>query len=313
MLPWLDRLLAGRPQWVVACVCMTLVMAVAFADAEAGTQWGLAVLSLVPIGLAAWYSSPRVALAVVLGAALGWLVHQPSLQFAPVSTLWNALARVVYFGLAARLVSEVRRNLLLESTLADTDPLTGLLNRRAFWERAELELERASRYQNPITIAYVDLDNFKRVNDKLGHEVGDEVLRSVAKTLQEGTRVNDLVARVGGDEIVVLLPQAGPEQGLNALRALRASLTSLFATHGWGVSSSVGAMTFWNIPEDVSQLVGGADALMYGVKRHGRDGLEHRVVGAPPDPGSAPDERSRRHSYLSVRGEKNRPRASSRS
>ena len=281
---------------------MTIVAAIVLADVAAGPQWGLAVLSIVPIGLAAWYAGSRVAALTVLTAAVGWLVHQPSLHAFPAPTLWNALARVVYFGLAARFVGVVRRNLRLESALAATDPLTGLLNRRAFWERAQHELRRAARYGHPITVAYVDLDNFKFVNDEQGHKTGDEVLCGVADTLRKRTRVTDLVGRLGGDEIAVLLPEAAPQQGVEALQGLRAALATLFAEQGWPVSTSVGAVTFWDIPDDVQEVVGSADTLMYEVKRAGKDHLEHRVVGeCPPAETNARDNGAPRHSYFAMR------------
>jgi diguanylate cyclase (GGDEF)-like protein len=96
-----------------------------------------------------------------------------------------------------------------EKIHARTDSLTGVSNARAFFEVAAVELARARRYQRPFTIAYLDLDNFKQVNDRFGHEVGDDLLQIVARTLREGSRASDFVARMGGDEFVVLLETLG--------------------------------------------------------------------------------------------------------
>ena len=87
------------------------------------------------------------------------------------------------------------------------DPLTGALNSRAFTEQLQLEVDRAKRYDHPLSLAYIDLDNFKRVNDSRGHLEGDKVLRCVVTEMRKSVRANDVVGRLGGDEFALLMPE----------------------------------------------------------------------------------------------------------
>ena len=221
MLRFLDTLFGSRPRWWLLSVCLAGVAAIAVADAAAGPEWGLAVFSLAPVVVCAWYGSGRTAAVVVVAAAVGWLLHAPGADAAPLRALWNATAKLIYFGVSARLVVEVRRHLRLEESMADTDMLTGLLNRRAFWEAAEQERSRIKRYGGAATVAYIDLDNFKSVNDERGHAEGDRLLVEVASVLEGRLRANDLVARLGGDEFAVWLIESDAERARVASNCVR--------------------------------------------------------------------------------------------
>jgi diguanylate cyclase (GGDEF)-like protein len=178
----------------------------------------------------------------------------------------------------AALVAALRRRLDTEGRLARTDPLTGLLNLRAFSERAALELERARRSGRPLTVAYLDVDGFKAVNDRLGHVAGDHLLAGIGAALRSGVRAVDAAARLGGDEFVVLLPETGTEAAAELLARLRTRLEAGGARSGGVVSFSIGAVTFTTPPSDVDALVRRADDLMYAVKADGRNGLRHETV-----------------------------------
>jgi diguanylate cyclase (GGDEF)-like protein len=106
--------------------------------------------------------------------------------------------------------TELRSAMEREKEAARTDSLTGAMNSRAFGELATAELHRARRYERPFTIAYVDIDDFKAVNDRFGHSSGDTLLRLVAETMKHNSRAVDVIARVGGDEFVILFPETGP-------------------------------------------------------------------------------------------------------
>ena len=105
------------------------------------------------------------------------------------------------------LLSSLKRALDRERELSGTDVLTGIRNARSFREVLGAEIERSKRFQRPFTVAYLDLDNFKTVNDCHGHEHGDELLRLVGNTILTGIRKTDTVARLGGDEFALLLPE----------------------------------------------------------------------------------------------------------
>jgi diguanylate cyclase (GGDEF)-like protein len=162
-------------------------------------------------------------------------------------------------------------------------------NRRAFIEAAELELERARRSGRPLTLAFVDCDDFKSVNDELGHAEGDALLMVAAQTLRGSTRAVDAVARLGGDEFGLLLPETDGPTAQALLGRVRATLLSAMLRHHWRVGFSMGAATFITPPDSVDQMLARADELMYQAKRTAKGTARFDVVGgAPPAPVMTP-------------------------
>jgi diguanylate cyclase (GGDEF)-like protein/PAS domain S-box-containing protein len=168
-----------------------------------------------------------------------------------------------------------------EMEAATIDPLTHLANRRALFSSGESEVRRARRYQRPVALAYLDLDNFKAVNDALGHEVGDALLVTVAALIKGNVRTSDLVARLGGDEFAVLLPEtdaAGAQVVLGKVRdALRDTFTRISArlapTAGKRtVGCSIGVMALTEEHLRFDDLLRAADHQMYQAKRAARAG-----------------------------------------
>ncbi|MEO1328939.1 MAG: diguanylate cyclase [Pseudomonadota bacterium] len=158
--------------------------------------------------------------------------------------------------------------------LATLDALTGLPNRRHFFDRAERELLRAGRSGAPLSLLYMDVDHFKQVNDSYGHAGGDAVLQMVAEALGEAVRPYDLVGRLGGEEFAILLPQADAETSRMVAERVRGAVAAGRLTHTDGreirVTISGGAATA-RAGETLEQLVARADAALYEAKRAGRD------------------------------------------
>ncbi|MDI6740213.1 MAG: GGDEF domain-containing protein, partial [Candidatus Edwardsbacteria bacterium] len=169
--------------------------------------------------------------------------------------------------------SGIRTILSRESEMARIDPLTGVANRRFFYEWAELVMEQARRYGRPLTVVYLDLDNFKNINDLWGHQEGDKMLMAVAATIKDTIRKTDIVARLGGDEFVILLPEADQEQARAVVDKLQNRVFALYRKSGQPVSFSMGVVTFHAIPDTVDQLVTAADQLMYKVKATGKSNV----------------------------------------
>ena len=171
---------------------------------------------------------------------------------------------------------ELQVSLEDEKNLSRLDFLTGIANRRAFYEAVEREANRSKRYKRPFTLVYLDVDNFKTINDVRGHEEGDRLLRTVAAKMRKLTRQTDVVARLGGDEFALLLCECDAEAASRAVKNFGRSLTNAVQEHGWNVSFSIGARTFREPAESVDRMVKLADELMYEVKKNGKNAVATR-------------------------------------
>ncbi len=160
--------------------------------------------------------------------------------------------------------------------MALTDSLTGLKNRRQFYQLAIQEFERASRYHSPFSLLMIDLDDFKQVNDRYGHLVGDRALQEISKTFLQCLRKSDLVFRYGGDEFAVLMPETGLEKGIQVCKRLGKAVRHLSLDGLEGASFSVSqGLALYDGHEDVSleQLLSDADRALYAAKAKGKDHL----------------------------------------
>lgn len=177
-------------------------------------------------------------------------------------------------------VSEEKLQVALEKeqNMARIDFLTKVPNRRTFWEGVDTEAKRSRRYGRPMTLAYVDLDNFKQVNDIYGHQVGDDLLRAVAVTMHTIVRSTDLVARLGGDEFALLLPETNGEAANIVVNKIQAALLKAVEEHNWPVTFSFGVVTFNSPLDSVDEMIKRADDLMYEVKRGGKSAVVAEVV-----------------------------------
>jgi diguanylate cyclase (GGDEF)-like protein/putative nucleotidyltransferase with HDIG domain len=152
-----------------------------------------------------------------------------------------------------------------------TDPLTGMTNRRGFRELLDLELERARRADRPIVVVIGDLDRFKEVNDRCGHHVGDAALRRAGNVLARGKRQIDAVARVGGEEFALVLPDTDPHQAYVVAERLRCQLCDEFAGDSVPLTISFGVAVFPHHGATAASLLRTGDEALYAAKRNGRN------------------------------------------
>jgi diguanylate cyclase (GGDEF)-like protein len=281
--------------WIASC--LGIILCVGIAEFLTGTEVELILFYLAPIGFGTWFVSLSGGAALAVASA-AVSVSADALHRAyageanlPIGLLaWNG---GVELGTALSLVlvlAALRERLEGEELLARTDALTRIANRRAFFEAAKLEIERARRTGRPVALAYVDCDDFKDVNDRLGHAQGDALLRTTAQTLRGATRAVDAVARLGGDEFGLLLPETSAPEAEALLARVHGVLLASMAWHGWKVGFSVGAAVFLDPPDSVDEMMARADELMYAAKRQAKGSIRVGVFGGgrPPDRAAAP-------------------------
>lgn len=286
----MNRLLGSLerlPRTAVYALAISVIAAVAIVDFVTGEEISVSFFYVLPILLVTWLYglAPGLVLNVLCAPMRLFLVvkWQGPDPFAHPALYWNLAIEGAFVVTLTLIVSALRTEHARLGLLARTDPLTGVANRRGFYERAELELSRSRRHEEAITLGYVDIDDFKRVNDELGHEAGDDLLRVVAATFLGRVRSTDLVARLGGDEFALLLSATGAEASRALFSELRATLAAETARHPWNVTFSIGAVTFLETPARVDDMLRRVDELMYLVKRDGKAGILFDVLSSAPE------------------------------
>ena len=241
MIERLDRIARGlRPAQVVAAA-LALVAVVGAADHASGFELSLSVLYLAPIALAAWYAGRRAGLAIALLSALAWLAADAGAGHHyshPAIVLWNTLVRAAIFVIVADLLAALNAQLGAARRMARSDGLTGIANRRAFDEQLQHALALAARMGHPLTLAYIDVDDLKRLNDRDGHAAGDRALKAVARTLGQAMCRTDTAARLGGDEFALRLPIADRLGAESAIEKACCALAVALQAEGLGAAAA---------------------------------------------------------------------------
>lgn len=275
----------GRRVWT-GIAAASAIGAVGAVDFLSGSELRVFALYYLPISLLAWrFGRPGALIGTGL-CALSWLASNvlAGLRFSDTG-LWiaNTLVQAASFAVVGLLIASLRAALTRERTLSRVDPLTLLLNTRAFHDEGRRLLALCRRNGRPVTIAYIDVDDFKTVNDRWGHKAGDELLRQVGALLRASVRPSDLSARLGGDEFALLLPELGSSEAAATLERLRALLADP-ARLPSPVTCSIGVVTFMTAPDDLDEVLRRSDARMYAAKQAGKNRAVHEVVAETPRP-----------------------------
>jgi diguanylate cyclase (GGDEF)-like protein len=272
-----------QPAWLVFAIGVILVGLVGWVDYLAGEGLSFTPFYLVPVALVTWVLGRGVGVAIALAATFSWslayLYAGPAVQWDSLTPYWNIAVQLGIFVVMSLILSGLREGLEHEKELARTDPVTGAPNSRAFFEQVEQELERSARYGHPFTVAYLDADDFKGINDRFGHTVGDNLLRVVAGVVGGNLRTTDLVARIAGDEFTLLMPETGRKEAEMVMSRVSTALAAAMESNGWPVTFSMGVVTYASPPPTVNALVKIADDVMYSVKRNGKNSVRHAVFG----------------------------------
>lgn len=249
-------------------------------DYLSGNELTLSLFYLLPIALVTWAVDQKTGLFMSFLSGLTLLgaeIAAGQTYSHPVFYLLNTLIRTLFYVVVVYLVTELQKSRKEEQLAARTDYITGAVNARYFNELLQMEISRIRRYPHPITLVYVDVDNFKLVNDLFGHKIGDDVLRCIASELKSQLRSTDTVARMGGDEFVMLLPSTRQPEARLVVSKLYAHLLEQMKQRNWPVTFSMGVVTCEFSPYSAEQLVNMADELMYEVKNSTKNDIRFRI------------------------------------
>ena len=269
----------GRPLfWAITG--LVIIGLLGILDYLTGNEITLSLFYLVPIVMVTWAIDHKTGLFMSFMSALTLLGAETAsgqTYSHPIFYFLNTLVRALFYVVVVYLVAELQKSRKEELLAARTDFITGAVNARYFNELLQMEISRIRRYPHPITLVYMDVDNFKLVNDLFGHRIGDEVLRCIANESKSQLRITDTVARLGGDEFVMLLPSTRQTEARLVVSKVYTNLSEKMRQRNWPVTFSMGAVTCEFSPYSAEQLVNMADELMYEVKNSTKNDVRFRT------------------------------------
>ena len=290
----LNLALSRLSRWHILGLALLAVALVGVTDYLFGFEISLSIFYLWPVGLATWYAGRNIGFVIALMSAFAGVMADLTevyYEIHPYIMLWNWILHLTFMLIVAYLLDKLHFHIGVEQQLARLDAVTGINNRRAFIEHLQHHLDLAARARVPITLAYIDIDDFKQTNDRHGHEEGDRVLRAVANTLTESIRRTDVVARLGGDEFAILLVGADRSEAASIITKVRRALAQACELEQFMITCSIGCAIFHLPLPDANSAIRTADTLMYKVKNQGKDAVAFEVISNSLDdlaqPGSA--------------------------
>jgi diguanylate cyclase (GGDEF)-like protein len=288
----LDRTLGRLDRSAVLALSLIGVVVVGWVDYLGGYELAFSIFYLGPVAIATWYSGRRHAVLVSIASCVSWYVADVTAGHEyshPAIPLWNTSVRLSFFLITGLLLAALRESLIAQRHLARTDSLTGLFSRRAFEERLGHDLDLARRRRTPLSIAFVDMDDFKSVNDRQGHAEGDRVLKAVGRALKSSVREADTAARLGGDEFALVLPDTDGDGARKVIDKVGSAVAEAFRASGCAMNCSIGVVTVLHPAVTAESALSAADSLMYEVKRRGKGAVEFRVIDEADEARSAID------------------------
>lgn len=234
-------------------------------------QYSFILLYFFPVALTTWFAGQTAGFIITVLCTFFW--SRTNHQVELLAFTLNILSTLSVFFILSIMIARLRHMWAKENTLSRTDQLTGVMNRRGFDEIVEYEMLNLSRQKSPFSLAYLDLDNFKGVNDRFGHKRGDELLKAVVACLSENLRRTDVVARLGGDEFTVFFPATDQAAVKLVMLKVREQLLLLSEKSNWPTTFSIGVITCVDSKCDLEEIISRADKLMYAVKKSGKDAV----------------------------------------
>src|SRR5262245_50127256 len=264
-----------QPKPTVLLLGLLMVAFIGELGLISGPDISLSLFYILPITFVTWRIGRIAGFALSVLSVCVW-VFVDARQISSLAAVgyWNPAISLTFFLIFTATLAEF--SLLVE--WVRTDYLTGLANARGFHDLVTKEIYRCERTRGSFSLAYLDIDNFKFINDSLGHNAGDDVLRLVGSTLHKTTRKSDSVARIGGDEFTILLSGAGQQSAASAIAKIEEAVRAELSRAKWPVTFTVGVATFRELPRSVEAAIKQADELMYEAKRMGKNTRRHREI-----------------------------------
>lgn len=277
ILQFTDSILQQRSVTQINLISLAFVVLISLIDTKVGYEIAVSIFFLIPIAISTWYAGKFSGACFCIMAAVIWFFVDNVLSahpyINPIAPYWNTIVRLGFFLITSNLLHQLHQHLIIESKLSRTDSLTQLLNRRGFTEQVEQLFGIAARHSRPVVIAYIDLDNFKKINDELGHSEGDKVLHVVGAIIANSLRTTDIAGRMGGDEFAIVLPETDEAGAKSVFDLLRNNLLEAAQKHHWPIGLSIGVVAFSAPSSSLDEAIKIADSLMFQVKSSGKNGM----------------------------------------
>lgn len=275
--------LRRKPRMLLIAIGSLLIAAAWIADRVTGHDLSFLLFYLIPVYYFIWFTTKRFGIIASIICAVVWAVENISSRISVNNTniaYFNMSVETVFFFLTTYLLCMLKEAMGINEELSRMDALTGTMNRNAFYDIAAREISRLERYMRPFTVAYIDIDNFKVINYRFGHNAGDRLLCAMADTMRKSLRKVDLISRFGGDEFTILLPETGAEAAQVVLSRIRNVLLNIMEKNEWPVTFTFGTVTFLKAPSSVEEMMKKVGSVMYNAKDSGMNTIEHEIVSA---------------------------------
>lgn len=255
---------------------IAIVFAISYLHLIAGPLFEFHLFFFIPIIIASWFTSNSFSYFILGLVIFSWTIGDYLITKETINPLpfaFNAVMHACIIIYLNYLLGYIRQQLIKESQLAREDSLTKILNRRGFYENAETVFSTAHRHQLAVTCIFIDLDEFKSINDTYGHKTGDQLLYETAQIIKANIRKTDIAGRLGGDEFCIILLNVNSNQAMDFSENLRNTLNEKMQQHNWNTTFSMGVVSYDSAPESFQDVIQQADNLMYQVKKNGRNGF----------------------------------------
>ena len=256
------------------------IIVIGFLDFITGVELSFSLFYLLPISIVTWFLGKKLGILFSFFSVIIWqivnIISGQNINNYLIAS-WNFLTYLIIFLMIAFLLDEINNLLYKVQNVGILDVLTGVSTRKRFHRSLNHELFKLKQSKDPFSLVYIDLDHFKKLNDKLGHFKGDLVLKTISKTIQKNIRDIDIIGRLGGNEFAIILRETDEKLAKEIVPKLQQSLLKSMEKNKWLITFSIGVMTYINTPTSTNEAINLAKELMYDVKSSGRNNIKYSL------------------------------------